>query len=136
MRVVIDTNVLVSGAINPHGPPGRIVDAILAEMLTVLYDDRILGEYRAVLVRPMFGFRPAEVAALLDFVELAGEAIVAGHLSAVLADPSDLPFPEVAVTGHADALVTGNTKHFKPRRGSHAVSICTPTAFVGRLRAS
>lgn len=41
MRVVVDTNVLVSGVLNPHGPPGRIVDAILAETLTALYDDRM-----------------------------------------------------------------------------------------------
>ena len=28
MMVVVDINVLVSGVLNPHGPPGRIVDAI------------------------------------------------------------------------------------------------------------
>ena len=42
MRVVIDTNVLVSGVISPHGPPGRIVNAVMSEMIIVLYDDRIL----------------------------------------------------------------------------------------------
>lgn len=61
MRVVVDTNILVSGVLNPHGPPGRIVNAILVETFTVLYDDRILSEYRAVLAQPAFGFRPAEI---------------------------------------------------------------------------
>lgn len=46
MRVVIDTNVLVSGTINPHGAPGRVVEAALTEVLAVLYDDRILSEYQ------------------------------------------------------------------------------------------
>jgi putative PIN family toxin of toxin-antitoxin system len=136
VRVVIDTNVLVSGVLNPHGPPGRIVDAILAETLTVLYDDRILGEYRAVLARPRFAFRPAEIDALLDFIEVAGESIAAQSLAVVLSDPTDLPFLEVAAAGHADGLVTGNTKHFKPRRGSHDVSIDTPAGFLDRLRTS
>jgi uncharacterized protein len=57
MRVVVDTNVLVSGVLN-RGPPGRIVDAIVAETFTVLYDDRILGEYRDVLARPVLDFGP------------------------------------------------------------------------------
>ena len=136
MRIVIDANVLVSGVLNPHGPPGRILDAILAETLTVLYDDRILGEYRAVLARPTFGFRPAEIHTLLDFVEAAGESVAAQSLTIVLSDPTDLPFLEVAASAHADALVTGNVKHFKPQRGRHDVSIWTPAGFLERLRTS
>ena len=130
MRVVIDTNVLVSGMLSPHGPPGRIVDAVLAKGLAVVYDDRILGEYRAVLRRPRFGFRPQDVDAFLDFVELSGEPAVGLLLTVVLPDPSDLPFLEVAAGGRADALITGNAKHFRPRRGSHRVLVCTPAEFV------
>ena len=129
-RVVIDTNVLVSGILDPHGPPGRIVDAILAGVLTVLYDDRILHEYRTVLSRPAFGFRPADVEALLTWIELAGESVPAPGLRVVLPDPTDLPFLEVAVAGHADALVTGNAKHFRPKRGRHGVAVTTPAAFL------
>jgi len=47
---------LVSGALNPHDPPGRILNALLSETFTVLHDDRILSEYREVLLRPAFGF--------------------------------------------------------------------------------
>jgi putative PIN family toxin of toxin-antitoxin system len=133
MRVVIDTNVLVSGVINPHGPPGRIVDAVLAEAITVLYDDRLLSEYRAVLLRPVFGFPRTSVDTLVDFIELAGESVVAAHLSVVLPDPTDLPFLEVAAGGQAAALITGNVKHFKPRRGRHGVHVCTPADFLCRL---
>lgn len=133
MRVVIDTNVLVSGVINPHGPPGRIVDAALAEAFTVLYDDRIMSEYRAVLRRPAFGFLRADVDALLHFIEVAGEPTVARHLTVVLPDATDLPFLEVASGGRADALISGNVKHFKPRRGRHDVDVCTPADFFTRL---
>jgi putative PIN family toxin of toxin-antitoxin system len=130
----LEAGVLVSGVLNPHGPPGRIVDAILAETVTVLYDDRILNEYRAVFARPMFKFRPSERETLLGFVEVAGESIVAQSLTVVLFDPTDLPFLEVAAAGRADALVTGNARHFKPRRGSHDVDICTPVTLLERLR--
>ena len=133
MRVVIDTNVLVSGVINPHGPPGRIVDAALAEAVAVLYDDRIMSEYRSVLTRPAFGFLRADVDALVDFIELAGEPTRAQHLAVVLPDPADLPFLEVAAGGGTDALVTGNVKHFKPQRGRHHADVCTPADFLRRL---
>jgi len=127
---VIDTNVLVSGILNPHGPPGRIVDAVLSEAVTVLHDDRILAEYREVLLRPVFGFPRADVDALLDFIDFAGEHLTAGGIDLVLPDPSDLPILEVAIAGLADALITGNVKHFKPRRGRHDVHVLTPAEFV------
>jgi putative PIN family toxin of toxin-antitoxin system len=133
MRVVVDTNVLVSGVLNPYGPPGRILDAIVAETFTLLYDNRILGEHRDVLARPVFGFRSTEIDPLIDFIEVAGEPILGQSLTVVLSDPTDLPFLEVAAAGHADALVTGNTRHFKPRRGSHDVTVCTPVDFLARL---
>jgi predicted nucleic acid-binding protein len=124
--------VLVWGVLNPHGPPGRIVDALLSEAITVLYDDRILSEYREVLLRPTFGFPRSDVEVLLDFVESAGEHVSARPLSPVLPDLYDLPFLEVAASGSADALISGNIKHFKPRRGQHSVLVTTPADFVRR----
>jgi len=133
MRVVIDTNVLVSGVINPHGAPGRVIDALLAEAMIALHDDRILDEYREVLRRPIFGFRSSDIDALLDFIDLAGEHVSTRDLGTVLPDSSDLPFLEVAAAGRADALITGNLRHFKPRRGHHSVYVCTPAEFVKQL---
>jgi len=133
MRVVIDTNVLVSGVMNPHSPPGRIVDEALAGAFTVLYDDRIMSEYREVLARPAFGFTLTDIDALLDFIEMTGEAVAGLRLPILLPDSYDLPFLEVATAGRADALITGNTRHFKPRRGEHGVKICTPAEFVRSL---
>ncbi|HLI63275.1 MAG TPA: putative toxin-antitoxin system toxin component, PIN family [Terriglobales bacterium] len=130
MRVVIDTNVMVSGILNPHGPPGRIIDALLSEIITALHDDRVLSEYREVLLRPAFGFARPDVEALLAFMESAGEHINARPLALVLPDPNDLPFLEVATSGHADALITGNSKHFKPSRGKHDVTVISPAAFL------
>jgi putative PIN family toxin of toxin-antitoxin system len=133
VRVVIDTNVLVSGVINPHGPPGRILDAILSETVTVLHDDRILSEYREVLLRPIFGFRRAAVDTLINFIAFAGEPILAEALDVVLPDLTDLPFLEVAVAGRADALVTGNLKHFTPQRGRHNAHVCSPAELLNRI---
>lgn len=132
MRIVVDTNVLVSGVLNPHGAPGRIVDAMLSEAFTLLYDDRIHSEYSEVLQRPAFGFRRVDVETLLEFVETAGERISTLPAAVVLPDPADLPFLEVAMSGQADALVTGNVRHFRPRRGQHRVDVVAPADFLRR----
>src|SRR5579864_774015 len=133
MRVVVDTNVVVSGLLNPHGSPGRILDAVVSQSLTVLHDDRILAEYREVLFRPAFGFARSDLEVLLEFLDWAGEHISAGPLSVVLPDPTDLPFLEVAISGRADALITGNIKDFKPRRGKHDLLVIKPAEFLRRL---
>lgn len=134
MRVVLDTNVLVSGLLNPHGSPGRIVDALLASQVRPLFDDRILREYREVLSRPKFGFDIEDVEYFLDYLETEGEPVVAIPLDLSLPDPDDIPFLEVASAGRADALVTGNEAHFRPSRGSHKVKVITPPEFLAELK--
>jgi putative PIN family toxin of toxin-antitoxin system len=133
---VLDTNVLVSGLLNPRGAPGRIQDALLAGTIAALFDDRIMAEYRDVLARPIFGFQRTDVESLLDYIESTEDPTTAPPLSIVLPDPDDLPFLEVAAAGRADALVTGNVRHFKPLRGHHSVTINTPAEFLARLKAS
>ena len=113
MRIVLDTNVLVSGLLNPDGPPGRIVDLILDGRLQVLYDDRILGEYLDVLERPRLAILPEQARAIITYLRLAGERITAQPLpTSTLPDPDDLMFAEIAITGKADALVSGNIRHY------------------------
>jgi predicted nucleic acid-binding protein len=123
---------MVSGVLNPHGSPGRILNDVLSGTITVLHDDRILSEYREVLLRSAFGFRRSDVDVLIDFVETEGEHISAESLTVVLPDPDDLPFLEVAAAGRADVLITGNIKHFKPRRGQHGVLVMRPADFLRR----
>ena len=134
MRVVIDTNVLVSGIINPHGAPGRVLDAVLARALLVLHDDRILDEYRQVLRRPVFRFAKGDIDALLGLSESSGEHVSTREIGVVLPDPTDLPFLEVAVLGSAEALITGNLRHFKPRMGRYNMNVCPPNEFVKKWR--
>lgn len=52
MIIVLDTNVLISGIINPSGPPGRIVNLLRTGEIDPALDDRILGEYIDVLHSP------------------------------------------------------------------------------------
>lgn len=129
MKIVLDTNVIVSGLLNPSGFPGRILDLVNTEHVTVLYDDRILAEYRDVLGRPRLRIEPTEALLILDQIEKGGMLLLAEPIEIELPDPYDLPFLEVAEAGGAAALVTGNGRHFIPRRGTTAVAVLTPAEF-------
>lgn len=134
MRVVLDTNVLVSGLLNPHGAPGRVLDLLLVGGLRPLFDDRMLHEYRDVLVRSKFGFDPGDVRALLVHLRSMGQRLTAPPLAVTLPDQDDLPFLEVAAAGGARALVTGNASDYEPRRGSHGVTVLSPDDFLETMR--
>lgn len=128
---MLDTNVIVSGLLNPEGNPGRILDLFLAGEVTILVDDRLLAEYRAVLRRPKFDFDPGDVSDFLDLLEAESERVTALPLGFKLPDESDRAFLEVALAAAADSLVTGNVRHFRlPHVGR--ISIHSPAEFVRR----
>lgn len=133
MRTVLDTNVLVSGLLTPHRATGRVVDLVFAGQVALLADDRILAEYADVLSRPKFALRPENVAAVLDYVRATAEPVTARPLAVELPDADDLPFLEVAAAGAADALVTGNTRHYVPTSGRHVVPVMNPQQFLTLL---
>ena len=130
MRIVLDTNVLVSGLLSPHGPPGRIVDLVLTGSLTLVVDDRVLAEYRQVLTRRRFPFDPRDVAALLTRIEAGADHVRSEPCGRALPDSDDLPFLEVALSGAVDALVTGNARHY---RGVGEVDVVSPADWLRRL---
>jgi len=99
----------------------------------VLYDDRILAEYRDVLARPRLAIEPSLAQAVVGYIRLAGEQIMAIPLGQdSLPDPDDLPFAEVAITSEADMLVTGNMKHFS-RLKERGVTVLSPAECLERF---
>ncbi len=112
MRIVLDTNVLISGLINPNGNPALIISLLVNGKVKLLYDNRIISEYIEVLHRKKFGFKQEWIEALIDFIQNEGEFIVADPLSRFFNDKDDKKFYEVAKTGEAEYIVTGNISHF------------------------
>ncbi|HEX7616626.1 MAG TPA: putative toxin-antitoxin system toxin component, PIN family [Thermoanaerobaculia bacterium] len=133
MRVVLDTNVLVSGLISPSGPPGEILRLLETAPIIPCFSDSILGEYHEVLGRPKFEFPASTVASLLRRFSAVGERIAAEPFSLGLPDPKDEAFLAVALAAHADVLVTGNLRHF-PARLRHGVAVVSPRDFLEALR--
>ena len=133
MRIVLDTNVLVSGLLQALGPSGQLVRMVAAGRLTLCFDARILTEYRDVLLRPKFSFDPERIRSLLEEIRAEGVPVVGGPLGDRLPDPDDEPFLEVALAADAEYLVTGNQKHF-PQEVCGGVEVVSPRDLVDRLR--
>jgi uncharacterized protein len=129
IRIVLDTNVLVSGLLSEQGPPGRILDLVLAGELVLLYDPRIDREYREVVARPQLGIPPELAFPVLQFLAQTGESVAAAPWRHALPDRDDEASLAVAHRGHAAALVTGNLRHFPPavRDG---VRVLSPREFL------
>ena len=132
MKIVLDTNVLVSGILSPNGPPAAVLRALLTERVTLCFDERIVSEYRDVLTRTKFSFDRDLVEELIGFLESAGSPTLAAPLAVTLPDPWDQMFIEVAIASQADYLVTGNLKHF-PETARAGVSVVSPRAFLDLL---
>jgi len=94
--IVLDTNVLVSGMINPNGAPGRIIDLITAGSVNIAFDDRIFAEYCNVLGRPRFKrhFSDFEKTTVIEFIKLSGIRAASPVVITDLPDKGDIPFLE------------------------------------------
>ena len=133
MKIVLDTNVLVSGLLTPFGPSGEIVRMLSAGELILYIDARILSEYEEVLHRPKFKFDKDNISLLLDFIRLYGQFVSSMPLKNRLPDPDDEPFLEVAIAGKVRSLITGNIVHYPPlcREG---IKIFSPSEFLEYFR--
>ena len=130
MRIVLDTNVLVSGLIVARNAPGRIIDLIRTARLDLVVDDRILAEYEAVLSRDYFRtyFTLEEKARVMAYIRMDAQNCICAEAIAGLPDPYDAPFAEAALTAGVP-LVTGNAKHF-PSALCRGIQIFSPSAFL------
>jgi putative PIN family toxin of toxin-antitoxin system len=123
LRLVLDTNVIVSALIAPHGVPASILGLVLYHQALLCYDARILSEYEEVINRPKFNFSSTYCQSLIKFIKKNGLSVVAKSSLIEMKDESDRMFLEVAQSCSA-TLITGNAKHFPPQQ-----FICSPSAF-------
>ena len=129
MKIVLDTNVIVSGLLSPFSAAGEIVRMVASGTLELCYDARIFCEYRNVLLRPRFHFDKVHVDYLLDQIKNWGYVVTSKPLAKRLPDPDDEPFLEVALAGEVQCLVTGNLKHY-PGKKREGMSVVSPAEFL------
>lgn len=135
MRLVLDTNVLVSAMLKAGSVPDRVLAAIWRTGAVVLYDARAEEEYREVARRPKFrAVAPERREGLLATLLARGQRLPdVSAWSGAMRDEGDRAFVEIALAGRADVLVTGNLKHYPTDLG---FEVQPPATLLAALEAA
>jgi putative PIN family toxin of toxin-antitoxin system len=131
---VFDTNVLVSALLFAQSRPRQAFDAALAQG-SILTSLELLSELDAVLSRPKFNrylLREERTRFLQAFIQQAVLIEVTEHIE-VCRDPKDNMVLELAVSGGASHIVTGDAD-LLGLNPFHGIAIASPDAFVARIR--
>jgi putative PIN family toxin of toxin-antitoxin system len=133
MRVVLDTNVLVSSLLF-RGPTAAVHTAWTAGRFVPLVSRPVLDEYTRVLAYPKFGLTQGEIAWLVrhELLRWAEPVDVTSRVDAVKSDPPDNRFLELAADGKADLLVSGDS-HLLDLGTWRNIPVLTVREFVERI---
>ena len=112
LRIVIDTNVVVSAALKPEGLQRTVVLLAMTKPARWYVSDPIVSEYAMVLARPELKIRKSLRQQLLQLIKNHAHVVNASRLDPVTSDPADNMFIECADASRADYLITGNQRHF------------------------
>ena len=117
MRVVLDTNVLVSAALKPDGLEAALVNLAVSGELEVWVTAAVWAEYDEVMARSKFAGIRAASRKILDALELRATRTTAVPASVRAMDEDDNVFIECAEAAQANFLVTGNLRHYPAEWG-------------------
>lgn len=112
LRLVIDTNILVSAALKPDGLQRTVLALAMTRPARLYVTKAILAEYREVLARPEFKIRRGLRQQLLQLIKNHAQVVNPAGALHVAKDPDDNKFLECADAARADYLITGNQRHF------------------------
>lgn len=112
---VIDTNVIVSAMLKWASVPGSIIEFAFSGVIIPVFNERIVEEYREVLMRDKFHLTKEIVDDVIQALEDQGEYIDTDKMDYELPDPKDAVFYAIVMEKRKEEdayLVTGNIRHF------------------------
>ena len=131
MKVVLDTNVFVSGVFF-RGPPYQILKAWRDGKIQILVSPAILEEYHRVMLELSAQFSEIDPRSLVDVLAVHSEIVLPPNLPPVIRhDPSDDKFLECALAGKAACIISGD-KHLLNLSQFKGIPILKPYDFVHR----
>ena len=127
LKVVLDTNVLVSALWSKQGNPSSVVEKLFKNEIELCFTDEIIEEYDEVLRREKFGFSKNQVDSFLHELQRNGVLAESAKSTEPFTDETDRKFYDAAKTNDA-VLITGNTKHYPDKP-----FILTPHEFLQKF---
>jgi len=113
IRVVLDTNVLVSALLQPKGFPAQaFLIALAGTTAHLCLSGDIYAEYEEVIQRPKFDRSKTVVEQALGAIRRNGVWVRPSEKVTACSDPDDNIFLECAQAARAQYVVTGNLKDF------------------------
>lgn len=135
-RAVVDTNVIVSGVIAPHGAARRILEAWHAGRFTLVTSEAIIAEVARVLryprIRDRYDLTEDDVTAVVDSLRTDAEVVAGLYEVRRSTDPADDMFLACALEGYAEYVVSGD-RHLLDIGSYHGVLIAMPRQFAAVL---
>src|ERR1035438_4607876 len=128
IRVVIDTNVLVSALLRSGGLPEAVINLALSGEVRWFASQSVIAEYDEVLKRPRLAIDSVKAAGAMAKIRAIVSVISPAVRVAAASDPDDNQFLECAEAAHAHYLVTGNIRHFP--EAWKETRIVTPREFI------
>lgn len=129
MRIILDTNVFISG-IFFSGPPSQILKAWRNQAFQILLSREILDEYRQVAEALASKFPTVDILPIIELVTIHSQLVdVHGFHISVCEDPDDNKFFECAVAGKCQTIVSGD-KHLLKVSGFQGIMVLKPKDFV------
>ncbi len=137
IRAVIDTNMLIRALIKPQGTVGPVLTTLRDGRYTIVYAPELLDELIEKLslprIRLKYHVETEQIEALLGIVALRGEMVTPGHRIKVCRDPDDDILIQVALTGNAGFVVTGDND-LLVLKAYKDVRFVTPRDFLDRTQ--
>lgn len=112
LRLVIDTNVVVSAALRPDGLQRTVILLAMTKPAHWYVSNDILSEYATVMARPELRIRKPLRQQLRQLIRNHTRKVRPSPLPQIAFDPADNIFVECADAARADYLITGNQRHF------------------------
>lgn len=112
IRVVIDTNIVVSAMLRSGGLPHAVFNLAVDRVVQLCISEPVMAEYEEVLRRPNLKIHPDKATAALVRIREAGLPVKPTAPVTAASDPDDNIFLECAEAAEANYVITGNTKDF------------------------
>jgi len=130
MRIVLDTNILISALGWEASNEYRVVQKCFKKEMTNISSPEIIEEFKKVALRPKFGFSPEEIDEFISaIIEVSEIVLLEDSFNIIEEDPSDNKFLEVGIVGNAKFIITGD-KHLLNLREFRGIKIVKAVEFL------
>ena len=131
MKVILDTNIIISG-IFFSGPPSSILEAWHNGKLKLIISKEIFDEYSMVIERISIKYPGIDIDRILELIAIHSKSVIPNNIDPnICLDASDIKFIESALTSNTKVIISGD-KHLLDLNGYNDIEVLRPAEFVSK----